>query len=505
MNAAPPGVSPSRWARLDSFLGDLPTEAAHRLFTIIERDLAYGGGADEAFPHAALLTTLRGVLFDREAHFPPRAVTAQRLFFTPFEDFITPSRRGRKRRARIARASLTPIWSVLRQDPACAAASRAASALDAALADSAGLPAALRAEQIAAPEAALFAAATDGFARIITHAETDDAFRRDLARRLAAATPDAAGNKATGSGAGNGALHDLAEINLMLPFVDRLKEMQEAFPRPVASLTEEDLFEARRLYAVARSDGPDAGAYVLMCLAGRLGAPWRALQIHYHLAASHDAAIADARADGALLFDMAFEDLEGMARSLERDAEGELDAADTAARLMAFAEYAEGVDAEARRARDGAASARVEACRDIAAAALERYAEQSLAAIRAAQPTRHAGGSSRLMALRPDIDRPIDLGRQGRARAGAAFLARIEELSARLGRPDTGAGPAEDARRAVRQYAGDVVMEIRAAEGAERAAAKRLMEAALALAGPLVPPSDCKALRDRASAAAVSA
>lgn len=478
----PAGVSPRKWARLSTFLGALPPAAAARLFAALE-----AAPAGEGLPAAAMLKTLRARLISENAPFPARRPSARRLFFGPFEDFFVSGRRGRKRRARIDRAALAPIWSLMASDAACAGAARAAAALDESIARGAG--------DLSAPLRELFAAAADGFAILIAHAEDDAAFRADLSARLGGA----------GEQAGAAALHDFAEISLLLPAAEILLDAQAAFPRPLLSLTEDDLCKARRHYARAADAAPQAAGYVLAAIAARMDAPWRAMRLHYHLLRAEDEALPHARADAAILAETLFDDLETLARGLERDADDDPDTEDAPARLEHFAEFAGGVAVEAAQADDGVSLARVEACRDIAAAALARFAETALGRVRRNHPVRHAGGSTRLMALRPDIERAPDRRLEKEARAAARFLGRAGALGEKLTRPDAAVSFVEDAITETARYAGDLVAEIRAAEGEARAAARRRMDATLRAAEGLLPDHEIAVLRERANVAAASA
>lgn len=464
-------LSPETHARLAAFLGALPAATAVKLFAALEADRARGG---RGLPYDELLEDLRRALKAQGRAFPERPQTAQRLFFTPFEDFFVSRRSGRKRRARIARASLAPMWAVMMEDPACASAREAAAALDAAISGGEG--------DLAAREDALFNAAGQGLARLVAHAETSERFRDDLADRLG----------------GVPALHDLAEIHFLLSAVDHLRAMQQAFAKPLAAFTEEQLFEARRLFDAARGDAPEAAPWLLMGLAARMEKPWRALRLHYHLAA--------AGGDGAgAIAEILFEDLENAARLLERGAEGAFDAEDAKLQLAHFADFADGMAEEARRANDNVVVNRVEACRDIAGDCLERFAEQSLAALRRAMPVRQAGGSSRLMAFRPDIGREVSPPAANTARAAAQFLAGSRAIARRLGRDNTAEAILADAVDEARRYLADLVVEIRAAEGDERMSARRVMERALDFAAPLFGTSEIGLFKERARAAALTA
>lgn len=471
-------LTPAKRARLVEFLAALPPGAASKLFAALETDRARGGAG---LPHEFLLEALRRELAAKDARFPPRPKSAERLFFAPFEDFFIAFRAGKKRRARIARSSIHPIWKLLTGDPAAASAGRAADALSQAIRENAN--------NLTLFEDTLFAAAGQGLQRLLAHAAADSAFRADLVDRLGGAE----------------AFDDMKEIAALLSTTSDLKALQSAFPRPVQSLTEEDLFEARRLYAAARAKSEDAAPYLLLALMGRMEAPWRALRVYYHLAGSSDGALGPASEESRVILDALFEDLESAARLLVRDSEGAFDASDAELHLAHFIEFAEGLGIEAERAGDRAVENRVEAARDLAGGALERFAEQALAALRKAMPVRHAGGSSRLMALRPDVARGLPPRAFGGAREAAAFLAKSGDLARRLRRPDAAAPIVKDAREELRRYAGDLVLEIRAAEGEDRVAARRLMDSVLDIALPLVSGDDIALLKDRAQAAALTA
>lgn len=480
----PSGVSPRKWARLASFLGELPPASAAKLFAALERRRE-----DEGLPAAPILNILRRRLISEGAALPPRKRTAKRLFFAPFEDFIVAARRGRKRRARLDRASLSAVWSLLLEDSSLAAAARAAADLDAALGRGDA--------DIRAYEEALFAAAAEGFEKIIAHAEEDAAYRADLEGRL--------GGRLEGRSDGAAALLDLAELSLLLPAAAHLKAAQAAFPRPLSALTEEDLYAARRIYARAAADIQGAAGYLLLAIAARMDRPALAAPLYYHLSRAEDGGLPHAREDAAAILESLFDDLESMARGLERDADHDPDTEEAPARLVHFADFAAGLIEAAARENDAVTINRAEACRDIAAAALSRYAETALGAVRRNHPVRHAGGSSRLKALRPDILRPVDRAAERDARDGARFLAAAPAIAERLDRSDAALKIAADAAAEMRRYAADLVLEIRAAEGEERAAARRRMEATLRAASFLLAADEVALLRERAAAAAVTA
>ena len=91
------------------------------------------------------------------------------------------------------------------------------------------------------------------------------------------------------------------------------------------------------------------------------------------------------------------------------------------------------------------------------------------------------------------------------ASEAAVMIAAAPALAERLGAAaDTATLIAQEAREKMRNYANDLVTEIRAAEGEERKAARRMLEQVLSAAGPLLESDEADLLRDRASAAAVA-
>ncbi|MEL6359957.1 MAG: hypothetical protein AAFR21_02640 [Pseudomonadota bacterium] len=483
------GLSPAKRKRLDAFLEVLPLRSAERLFTAIDQDRAQG--MQSGLPHEALLASLRPLISDAGGAFPARAQSALRILIEPVEDFLIVSRRGRKRPGRIARTSLTPIWRLIENDPATEEAARLADDLEARI-KSMGASAALDPE-IDSLTTAFRERVARGLATIVQHCQESEGYRADIIRRL------------SGGRGETGAFEDMAELAQLLPLASEITLLKERLARPLVSLTEEEIFEVRRSYAKAFQANPDTACYILLFVAARIDRPWRGLRLYYHLLNARDQSLPQMAADAQGVSEFLFGDLEGLARMLEKDAEGPFDANDAKIRLRMFSDFASGMAEEAEQASDGVFSNRVEASRDIAASALERFCEQALAAIRYAQPTRHAGGSSRLRALRPDINRPHDLSIADAAHQAAQFLSDAASIAQSLKRPGVADPMVSRSVVQTRQYAGDVVREIRAAEGDERKRARELMDQILDLSRFFLPETEIALLREKAAAAFVSA
>lgn len=470
-------ISPRKRERLSAFLGELPAAAALKLFVALEDDRAKGG---KGLPHDAILDDLRRQLVERGAA-PKRRPNAKRTFFTPFEDFFVSIRKGKKRRAQIARTSLDPVWRVMMTDAALTETAMAAAALDDAYASGAD-PKAL--------ERAMFLAAEAGLGRLCARAGDNPETRAGLVADLG----------------GEGAFEDLLEMRSMLEGAEALRTLRVVVPSHSPALDEEQFYDLRQLFLSAYEQSPSVGAYLLLALKGRLEKPWRALGVYYHLAKSADERLIAARETVMALPESLFEDLEAMARRLERAGSAPLDAETALARVDYFAEYAENLSKQAARAGDNVFVNRIEACRDVAGEAHARFVEQALAAMREAMPVRKTAASTRLAAPRPDFSRALAPEKVEEARRAVVLLVAAPAAARRLGAdPGLAQKVVDEAAEKASAYASDLVAEIRAAEGDERAAARHLLEQTLSVIAPLLERDALGLIRDRAAAAAVTA
>lgn len=471
-------LSPQKQEKLAAFLAALPVSAAARLFQAIELDRRTGG---DGLPHDLLLADLRAKLLDEGAALPARPLTAKRFFFSPFEDFFVSRRDGAKRRAQIDRSSLDAVWRLMMTETATTEAALAAATFDDATAGG---------EDPHALAKPMFLAAEAGLSRLVAQADDDDDTRLDLIRLLG----------------GEAAYEDLREIRYLLAGVTLLTRLQELMPGASPTLDEERYFQIRTLFLEAHDRSRTLAGYLLLALKGRLEKPWRALGLYYHLNDSADKNLFAARESIAMLGEALFEDIEALARDLEDDCADPLDARAALAKLDYFADYTDGLNKFAAKAGDNVFVNRIEACREIGAEALDRFAEQALGALRAATPVRHAGGSARLMSLRPDFSQALNARQVDHARRAAALLAQAGAIASRLGADaDFATSLAEEAREKLRVYGDDLVAEIRAAEGDERRAARRMLEHVLEFSEALLTSEETGLLRDRAAAAAVTA
>ena len=470
-------LSTRKREQLTAFLGSLTTATALKVFAALEADRVSGG---KGLPHDELIDDLRDRLLKRGAVLPLRRPDSKRLFFTPIEDFLIGAHPARKRKAQIARTSLNPIWRLLMTDKASSDAALAAAGLDDAI---------IAGDTSPALERALFIAAEAGLGRLCARIEGDAPARERLIEDLG----------------GEDAVDDLMEIRQLLAGVESLNALQQLIPSATPALTEEQYYELRSLFLSAHDQSPSAGAYVLLALKGRLEKPWRALGVYYHLARGADDRLRAAKEEVLVLPESLISDLEAMARGLEVDCGQQLDADAAMLRVSYFADFADGMARQAAKVGDNVYLNRVEACRDVAGEAHDRFAEQALASLRVVLPVRHAGGSSKLMSLRPDITQSVAALRIEDAADAALLIAKAPDIAGRLGADQYfTCSIANEAGEQVHTFARDLVMEIRAAEGDARKAARRMLDNTLMIAAPLLDSDEISLIRDRATTASMS-
>ena len=471
-------LSTEKREQLTAFLGSLPTATALKVFAALEADRAAGG---KELPHDEMIGKLREKLLSQDAVFPSRRQDAQRLFFTPIEDFLIGAHAGHKRKAQIARTSLNPIWRLLMTDKASNDTALAAACLDDAL---------IAGDASPGLERALFIAAEASLGRLCARGDHDAQGRRNLIEDLGS----------------EDAVEDMMELHQLMSGVDSLKALQQLIPSSTPSLTEEQFYELRALFLSAHEQTPGVGAYVLLALKGRLERPWRALGVYYHMARGADDRLLSAKDEVMVLPESLISDLETMARTLEADCANPLDADAAMLRVSYFADFADGMARHAAKNGDNVYLNRIEACREVAGEALDRFAEQALASLRAVLPVRHSGGSSKLASMRPDIARHIPARRFEDAADAGVLIAKSPEIAQRLGADQYfSSSIASESREQIHRFANDLVTEIRAAEGGKRKAAQRLLKNTLTVAESLLNCDEINALRDRASTASLSA
>ena len=338
-------------------------------------------------------------------------------------------------------------------------------------------------------ERALFIAAEAGLGRLCDEAQSNEDERCHLTEALGDET----------------IYQDMEEIRRLLTGVDYFKQLQTLAPSSSSAMSEQQRYQFRNLFLAAYEQSKTLGAYLVLALKGRFDKPWLALDVYYHLARGADDELRAAKDAVAALPESLLEEVENLVRAMERDGAEKLDAKAALLRVKFFADYAEGLAGPAKKVGDNVLLNRVEASREIAAEAFERFVEQALAQLRIAMPVRHAAGSSRLMSQRPDISEPLSAYIIDNAKDAVTLIAAAPGLSARLGAgADFTGSITDEARDKLHLFAKDLIVEIRASEGEERKAARRMLDHILKISEPLLNSDETGLLRDRAAAAAVA-
>lgn len=473
------GLSDDKAKKLGAFIATLPAQTCAKLLAGVERDRLAGG----VLPHAMLIDALRARISTLAASgFPARTPSPQRVFFEPYEDLFVSGKPGAKSPGRIWRASLDPIWRWLSDPVARPEVSHAAErALSAVLGRNADELRSARTELYKTAEMALDAA--------LSGADRDRTAESELVAELGSET----------------ALIDLREIAYLLPSAFEFLKLKADYPRPLEKLSEDALFDIRKRFIALRALRPHHGPYFLIMLANRFVKPWHALAVSRALSSAQDPALESAQSDVQILEAGLFESLEQIARALTRDAERAMDADAAFARIDGFVELADGVLSEAVSGGDEPVRRRTLAIRDVAADAYERLMERALATVRQAMPLRRAGGSSRLVGARPDVRIGVPEDHRLAANEAIRLLEEGGEHARSLAREEVRAELLEHAQMAVRTYLDDVITEIRAAEGDDRARAASLAEAVLDFGARLLDADEADLLRRRAEAASRAA
>src|SRR5579864_8777604 len=222
---------------LQSFLGSLPADIAHKLARAVEIDRLMDG---TALPHEAILTGLRPVL--RQTGQPARTPSPLRLFCRPFEDILTSAPRSAKQKASLARGSVAVVWSWISRT-LIPGPSQSFSA------DTKKLFLAQKPDEALA-RAAEFWTLSGNAVR--------DALASDAGRKAARA--------ALG---GDMVVEDAEEMALLLLAGSDVLKIQAVLAKPVAHLTEELLWQLREIYDDLVVRNADAAPYVAVIAMNR--------------------------------------------------------------------------------------------------------------------------------------------------------------------------------------------------------------------------------------------
>ncbi len=464
-------ISPERTGLLKSFLGGLPEQIAARLAQAVEVDRLVDG---KVLPHEMILEGLRPAL--RRSAGADRTPTPLRAFCVPFEDLFTLHPRKAKQKGSIARGSVAPVWAWVSQN--------------------------VLAEQTKDyirdfKQCIIAGKQAEGQARAAQ-------FWSTAAPAMQARLADAAGLKAAKLALGSDLIvADAAEMALLLSVGEDVVEIQKLLPKPVPTLSEDLLWPVRAIYDRLIEKAVDAAPYVAVIAMHRLARPWEALKLPLLVSRqTQDTLISST--DMGLVGEIIFGDIEAYGKAVRDARHPTFDEDALLGALAHFTTLSSGIVKGIEMRRDGKWGQRLLKDRAALAEVMDGFMERAPKELAAALPMQKSGsfgGGPKY----PDFARPVDpdklerAGRYARLVAGSKNLAVAASFGATQKKAD------EEMCQLLRSYNEDVVKELRAAEGPRRAVVESQFDFVLTLTALLFSEEEAELLRRRGKAALAAA
>jgi hypothetical protein len=452
---------------LNGFLGQLPPRVALRLAEAVEVDRLIGGSL---LPHEEILRALRPQL--RRAPENDRVLTPLRLFVRPFEDLLIDGERPAKRKGRIPRTIVEPLWCWLGEQ--------------------------LMRERHVAFVESLKAAIVANMPEEIESILAD--FHREAAAALARALADGRERAAVAIRLGGvTALEDVREIAILLAAADEVTAIQRQLPKPIPLLSDDVSSFVRQTYERLVVANPELASYVPLIVMGRLERRWEVLRLAAAISGkSTDTLISNT--DLGVAGENLLSDLDLYVSKIKTARPLDFDCEVLLANLAAFAELSSGMVKELQIRRDGRWGQRLAKHRADVSSTMETLIARAPKEVFTALPPPKSG------VARPP--RPLDLSRAPdpvkieRAlrfarmlvhsrpfSMAAAFSARlnevVDELSAEL-----------------RSFSEDMLREMRSADVEHRDRAHRYFEVTVEISGLVLGEEEADFLRRRGRVAA---
>jgi hypothetical protein len=204
---------------------------------------------------------------------------------------------------------------------------------------------------------------------------------------------------------GTAALEDAFEIALLLGGAQKIGELQTRLPKPIGTLTEEDIAFLRDVFdRLSESDtDSDLAPYVALIMLGRLERPWEGLRLIAALSRkSTDTLISNT--DLGIVGELLFGDLDVHVKKIQAVRPPDFDPEPLLSSLAGFAELSTGMVKELAIRRDGKWGQRLAKDRGAVAQVLEDLLERAPKEILGALPTVKVGSFAK-------GPKPLDLSR----------------------------------------------------------------------------------------------
>ncbi len=458
-------LSSQKTGLLQAFLGSLPEHLASRLTKAVEVDRLSEGAT---LPHDVILEGLRPVL--RRGEVLERTPTPLRLFCCPFEDILTSSPRTAKRKGRIARSSINPVWNWV--------------------------------STTLIPRGAH--AYSNEIRSLVVARKVDEAKTRAIAfwNEAAAAMREALateqGRKLARSALnGSLAVADADEMALLLDVGGEILDLQEKLPRPVPSFTEDLVSLARDACVRLVEVRPDAAPYVAVITMNRLARPWEALRLP--LLFSRDAReTLIASTDMGLVGEILFGDLDALSHAIRAARHPNFDGDELLANVANFAELSTAVVKEISLRRQGKWGQALLKDRAEVGSVMDAFMKRAPKEIANALPVRKASSTASIRY--PDFGRPVDPEVIERALRYAALLAGCRPFAAAASFGATRKDAHDEAAEYLRHYSDATVEELRSTVCPHRETARERLALAIELTSILCGEEEADLLRRRGRA-----
>lgn len=449
--------------QLSNFLGQVPEDVAARLAKAIEVDRLIG---NTGLPHDEILDALRPKLVKVPAI--ARTPTPQRFFCQPFEDLLVGDLPVAKRKGRISRGAVQPVWNWLGT------------------------------ELIPDHHASLIT----GIRFAILNGRYDEVVGKsaELWRRAANAIKDATsgsrGMSQTAKKLGSMPLaQEAAEMATLLGAGPAIAELQDRLPKPLPSLSDDYLLALRGIYDRVLAGDPAAAPYVTLVTMRRLAKPYQALRLSTVVSKKTSDTLIDPSELGPA-GEILFDDLESLAARIQGVRTTEFEIHALLEDLAGFVELSSGIVKELGIQTEGSWNKRLSKSRASVAAAMEKLLERAPSEILAALPE-HKGDGLDLKDLvqAPNGDRVV------RAMRYACLIAHAKPFAVAGSFGEKWSDTLERVAGELRPLAEALVDSVRFAEE-KKAFADQYFEIAADLCAQILGAEDADTLRRRARALA---
>ena len=298
------------------------------------------------------------------------------------------------------------------------------------------------------------------------------------------------------------ALGDAEDISLLLCAGSAMVEIQQVLPKPVPALTDELLWNLRRIYDRVVETSVDSAPYVPAVAMARLAKPWEALKLALLIThQTQDTLISST--DMGLVGDILFHRMESCRMAIHAARHPHFDVGALLENLTGFTDISTAIVKEVEILRRGKWGQRLLKDRAAVGAVMDGFMERAPKEISAALPTQKSGftGGTRVS----DFSRPADPDRVQRALSYAKLLDGCRRLAVPGSFGAKHQDAMDEASQSLRGYNEDVIKELRTAAGPRREIAEAQFQLAAELTALLFSQEEADLLRRRGKAALSSA